>query len=247
MILTDSAILMAMEAKDIVIEPFLRECLGSNSYDVHLSRFLAVYNKPFLDAKEHNKVTHFEIPTEGYVLEPGVLYLGSTQEYTESHKHVPFLDGKSSVGRLGIDIHATAGNGDIGFCNHWTLELSVTLPVRVYEGMPIGQLIFHSVTGECLNPYNKKEGAKYNGRNAKPVESMMFKNFTHEVKVSPRCRDYKIYYYATKMGATSLYFATINAKNLEEALKILYSREKSIVIDAGRTDRELTTDEQTCI
>ena len=79
-----------------------------------------------LDAKKHNKVTHFEIPDDGYVLQPGVLYLGVTEEYTETHAHVPFLEGKSSIGRLGIDIHATAGKGDVGFCNCWTLEISVS-------------------------------------------------------------------------------------------------------------------------
>jgi dCTP deaminase len=104
------------------------------------------------------------------------LYLGVTQEYTETHQHVPFLEGKSSVGRLGIDIHATAGKGDVGFCNHWTLEISVVHPVRVYAGMPIGQLIFFGVEGEVLNPYNRKPSAKYNGRDPRPMESMMWRN-----------------------------------------------------------------------
>jgi dCTP deaminase len=105
-----------------------------------------------------------------------MLYLGVTAEYTEIHKHVPFLEGKSSVGRLGIDIHATAGKGDVGFCNTWTLEISVSQPVRVYAGMPIGQLIFFVVEGEIQNYYNKKSNAKYTQRTDKPVESMMWKN-----------------------------------------------------------------------
>jgi dCTP deaminase len=105
------------------------------------------------------------------------LYLGVTEEYTESHKHVPFLEGKSSVGRLGIDIHATAGKGDVGFCNTWTLEISVKQPVKIYSGMPIGQLIFFEVSGEILTPYSKKKSAKYNKRTTKPMESMMWKNF----------------------------------------------------------------------
>ena len=90
--------------------------------------------------------------------------------------HVPFLEGKSSIGRLGIDIHATAGKGDIGFCNTWTLEISVKKPVRVYAGMPIGQLIYFQTHGELKTPYNKKSSAKYNQRGDLPVESMMFKN-----------------------------------------------------------------------
>lgn len=176
MILTDQEILSAIEQKNIVISPFRRECLGSNSYDVHLGATLATYNDKTLDARKHNLVKTFEIPTEGFVLLPTEFYLGVTQEYTETFKHVPFLEGKSSVGRLGIDIHATAGKGDVGFCNYWTLEISVKQPVRIYAGMPIGQLIYFEVKGEILTPYNQKSSAKYNAKTALPVESMMWKN-----------------------------------------------------------------------
>ena len=176
MILSDAKILAAINVGDIVIEPYDRENLGSNSYDVHLAPHLARYNTEVLDARQHNQVTHFQIGAEGIVLEPGILYLGSTLEYTETFNYVPFLEGKSSVGRLGIDIHATAGKGDVGFCNHWTLEISVTMPVRVYAGMPIGQLIYFQVEGEVLRPYDKKKSAKYTQRNVQPVESMMWKN-----------------------------------------------------------------------
>jgi dCTP deaminase len=176
MIFTDKKILDSIEKKDIVIEPFRPECLGTNSYDVHLGKWLAVYTDKVLDARKHNPIEYFEIPTEGYVLQPGTLYLGVTEEYTETHNSVPFLEGKSSTGRLGIDIHATAGKGDVGFCNHWTLEISVAMPVRVYAGMPIGQLIYFQVDGDIQNFYNKKPNAKYNQRSDKPVESMMWKN-----------------------------------------------------------------------
>ena len=94
----------------------------------------------------------------------------------ETHAHVPFLEGKSSVGRLGIDIHATAGKGDVGYCNTWTLEISCSQPVRIYAGMPIGQLIYFIVDGEVKNLYNKKLNPKYNRRTVKPIESMMYKN-----------------------------------------------------------------------
>ncbi len=176
MILSDQAIREALDTGDIVIEPFRESALGTNSYDVHLSKALATYRDEILDAKKHNKVEHLEIPVEGHVLLPGKTYLGVTQEYTESHRHVPFLEGKSSVGRLGIDIHATAGKGDVGFCNHWTLEISVSQPVRVYEGMPIAQLIYFEVRGEVETLYSAKGSAKYNLRSARPVESMMWKN-----------------------------------------------------------------------
>lgn len=180
MILTDQEILNAIEKGEIKVSPFRRECLGSNSYDVHLGKTLATYDTNVLDAKAHNTITSFEIPEEGFVLRPEHFYLGVTAEYTETLKHVPFLEGKSSVGRLGIDIHATAGKGDVGFCNYWTLEISVKQPVRVYAGMPIGQLIYFDIKGETLVPYNAKASAKYNEKKPLPVESMMWKNFLKE-------------------------------------------------------------------
>ena len=177
MILSDKAILAEIANNHIVIEPFRIECLGRNSYDVHLSQYLAIYKNHILDAKKHNEIEEIIIPAnEGYILQPGTLYLGSTEEYTETHRHVPFLEGKSSIGRLGIDIHATAGKGDVGFCNTWTLEISCVQPVRIYAGMPIGQLIYFMVDGDVNNSYDNKLNAKYTTRTIKPVESMMWKN-----------------------------------------------------------------------
>ena len=176
MILSDQLIQQEIANGNILIEPYRPECLGTNSYDVHLGRYLATYKDRVLDAKQHNQVEYILIPDEGYVLDPHTLYLGVTEEYTETHKHVPFLEGKSSTGRLGIDIHATAGKGDVGFCNTWTLEVSVAQPVRIYAGMPIGQLIYFHIDGEVENLYHKKSSAKYTERSIKPVESMMWKN-----------------------------------------------------------------------
>jgi dCTP deaminase len=176
MILSDTRILEEMEKGTIKIVPYNREDLGSNSYDVHLGKDLARYVDRELDAKKHNTIEHFEIPEEGFVLQPHEFYLGVTLEYTETHAHVPFLEGKSSTGRLGIDIHATAGKGDVGFCGNWTLEISVKQPVRIYKGMPIGQLIYFPVDGEIEVKYNQKKNAKYSGQINKPVESMMWKN-----------------------------------------------------------------------
>lgn len=176
MILSDKRILEEIEKGAIVIEPFDKSCLGTNSYDVHLGKYLATYKNRVLDARMHNEIDHFEIPSEGFVLQPDTLYLGVTLEYTETHAHVPFLEGKSSTGRLGIDIHATAGKGDVGFCNTWTLEISCAQPVRVYYGMPIGQLIYFVVEGDIDTMYNTKNNAKYNSKTVRPVESMMWKN-----------------------------------------------------------------------
>lgn len=176
MILTDTEIKKHIQNKSIVLEPFRPECLGTNSYDVHLGSVLGLYKDAILDSKKHNQIDYVEIPAEGIVLQPDEFYLGVTEEYTETHLHVPFLEGKSSVGRLGIDIHATAGKGDVGFCNHWTLEISVKKPVRVYAGMPIGQLIYFAVQGDIQTNYRDKQNAKYNQKTRHPVESMMWKN-----------------------------------------------------------------------
>ena len=176
MILSDKRIMEEMAKGSIKIVPYERSCLGSNSYDVHLGPLLATYREHILDAKKHNQIESFEIPAEGFILYPHIFYLGVTAEYTETHEHVPFLEGKSSTGRLGIDIHATAGKGDVGFCGNWTLEISVKQPVRIYKGMPIGQLIYFVVDGDIQTFYNRKPNAKYNQRTDRPVESMMWKN-----------------------------------------------------------------------
>lgn len=188
MILSDRMIKNAILSGDIVIDPFDPRSLGTNSYDVHLGDVLLTYRKASgneiqigdrpifnLDAKWKSETNRHEIPSEGILLHPGRLYLGSTVEYTETHRHVPFLDGKSSIGRLGITIHCTAGRGDVGFCNHWTLEIHVVQEVRVYAGMPIGQLIYFQ-TGDVDVPYNKKPGAKYNERCSEPMPSQMWMN-----------------------------------------------------------------------
>ena len=176
MILSDNRILEEMALGSIRIDPFERNALGSNSYDVHLGKWLATYREHILDAKKHNQIEYFEVPEEGFVLYPHIFYLGATAEYTETLAHIPFLEGKSSTGRLGIEIHATAGKGDVGFCGHWTLEISVKQPVRIYKGMPIGQLIYFPVEGDVAVKYNEKKDAKYNGQSEKPIESMMWKN-----------------------------------------------------------------------
>lgn len=202
MILSDIDITDAIASGLIKIDPFDPACLGPNSYDVHLSPYLATYELAVvetdpnaleiyralrmgkihgLDCKTRHEVREHTIdPRRGFLLQPGRLYLASTVEYTESHAHVPYLDGKSSIGRLGIFTHVTAGRGDIGFCGHFTMEIVVVHPVRVYAGMPIGQLTYHM----ALSPPSKKYGttsvAKYNNRDPKPQPSRMWKNFTKE-------------------------------------------------------------------
>jgi dCTP deaminase len=181
-ILTDGAIIKAMNRGDIVIDPFDPDSLGTNSYDVHLGATLAKYagHEP-IDSASPRDVNYIDIPATGITIWPGEFYLGVTAEYTETHPpYVPWLDGKSSVGRLGLFVHVTAGRGDAGFKNHWTLEMASLVPLRVYPGMPIGQLTYFISTGRVINAYNKKPSAKYNGGKAlypKPMPSQMWKNF----------------------------------------------------------------------
>jgi len=106
----------------------------------------------------------------GLVLIPGRLYIGSTVEYTETHDCVPCIEGRSSVGRLGINIHATAGFGDVGFKGTWTLEISVVEPVRIYPGVQICQISYDTVVGEIM-PYTSE---KYLGQR-EPRPSRMWK------------------------------------------------------------------------
>lgn len=109
-----------------------------------------------LDPKKDNKVIDIEIPDDGYILIPGVLYLGTTEEYTETYGFIPNIDGRSTTGRLGIEIHRTAGFGDNGFCGKWTLEITCTHPVIVYRGMEIGQLYYEIIDGDNSMKYNGK-------------------------------------------------------------------------------------------
>ncbi len=177
MILTDKKILEEMDKGNIAIKPFDRESLGSNSYDVHLGKYLGIYEEDVLDARIHNKIRIINIPENGIIIVPNRLYLGVTKEYTETLKHVPFLEGKSSIGRLGIDIHATAGKGDVGYKNTWTLEISVKQPVRIYPDMPIGQLIYFELSGDIGIDYANKKNSKYTNISNYPIESKMYLNF----------------------------------------------------------------------
>ena len=128
----------------IKIVPYNEQQLQPNSYDVTLSPILVVYTEETLDMKKNNATRTIEIPEVGYILQPGVLYLGSTNEKIGSDYFVPMYETRSSVARLGIFTHM-AGFGDCGFKSNWTLELSVVHPIRIYPNVRIGQICFHNV------------------------------------------------------------------------------------------------------
>ncbi len=157
---------------DISIEPFNEDQVGPNSYNLRLHRELLVYTEPVLDMKKRNNVAPVIIPQEGLVLEPGKLYLGRTIEYTKTDALVPMLEGRSSIGRLGLFIHITAGFGDVGFSGYWTLEISCIHPVRIYPGIEICQIFYHMIEGN----YDRYSSDKYqNNRGIQP--SMLYKEF----------------------------------------------------------------------
>jgi dCTP deaminase len=183
MILSDIDILKGIERKQIIIDPFDIKNLRVNSYDVHLGDELWLYDyKEYLDVKQINKGWYEKISTEGRLLQPNIIYLGSTLEYTETLNHVPFLEGVSSLGRLGLAIHQTAGKGDIGFKGHWTLELSVVQPIRIYAGMRIGQLIYFEATRTLTRYGENRLNSKYASQqsSSKPVPSRSYLEYENE-------------------------------------------------------------------
>jgi dCTP deaminase len=140
----------------IVIEPFQEEQLNPNSYNLTLHNELLTYEEVVLDMCKPNRVRRLTIPTEGIVLAPNQLYLGRTAEYTETRNLVPMIEGRSSVARLGVFVHATAGIGDVGYCGFWTLELCAVQPVRIYPGIQICQILYHEIAGDICEYQSDK-------------------------------------------------------------------------------------------
>ncbi len=171
MILTGNEIKKRM-GTDIVIEPFDESKVNPNSYNLKLHNKLLVYDEKVLDMKKPNKVSEITIPEEGLLLEPNKLYLGRTVEYTETRNLVPMLEGRSSIGRLGLFIHVTAGFGDDGFSGYWTLEIQCIEPIIIYPNVEICQIFYHTTLGDRKS----YDGGKY--QNNKDIQaSMLWKDF----------------------------------------------------------------------
>ena len=146
--LSKDEILEQIRLGNIVISPFRQEQINPNSYNVTLNPALEVYDCDVLDVKKDNPTKKIIIPEKGLVLEPNMLYLGRTNEYTETYNLVPCIDGRSSIGRLGLFIHVTAGFGDVGFKGTWTLEIMCIHPIRIYPNIQIGQLHYEKLQGK---------------------------------------------------------------------------------------------------
>lgn len=154
--LSGEEIIEAVNRGDIIIEPFNKNNVNPNSYNLTLADELIVYTGEILDARKENKTKTIIIPEEGYTLSPGQFYLAKTNEYTENEKYVPEISGRSSIGRIGINIHHAAGLGHIGYKGAWTLQISCVIPTKVYKGMQIGQIYYFPLVGDASRRYNGK-------------------------------------------------------------------------------------------
>ena len=158
--------------KEIWIEPYQEKQLNPNSYNLRLNNELLVYENPILDMKKENPAKKMIIPDEGLLLEKDKLYLGRTLEYTRTENYVPMIEGRSSVGRLGLFVHVTAGFGDVGFSGYWTLEMFCVQPIRIYAGIEICQIYYHKIDGDFV----KYKSNKYqNNQDIQP--SLLYKDF----------------------------------------------------------------------
>lgn len=201
-ILLRNEIIHGVDSGIISLKPYNVDFIGPNSVDVTLNKTLKTYTplkivtssygypmvvpygdtfdrKP-LDMAVDNQTYDIEIPEDGVVLLPGILYLGMTNEEAGSDHYVPMYEGRSSLARLGIQSHISAGFGDIGFAKKWTLEITVVHPVRIYANSRIGQVYFHAVNEDAANSL-REEGRLYKGKYVdqdSPTASMSFLDFT---------------------------------------------------------------------
>lgn len=171
MILTGPEILRRLHG-DIEIEPFHESQLNPNSYNLRLHPDLLVYTEDVLDMSRPNATRTLTLPAEGMVLQPGRLYLGRTEERTVTRNLVPMLEGRSSIGRLGLFVHVTAGFGDVGFSGFWTLEISAIQPIRIFPGIEICQIFYHTLEGEAVS---YRSGKYQHNQGIQP--SMLWKEF----------------------------------------------------------------------
>ena len=170
---------------NIHIDPFEPSRLNPNSYNLTLHNELLTYEEVVLDMREPPRTRRLVIPAEGLVLNPQQLYLGRTCERTETHNLVPMIEGRSSIGRLGLFVHVTAGFGDVGFCGYWTLEMFAVQPIRIYPNVPICQIFYHQLCGD-VKEYNSD---KYQ-HNRDIQASMLYKELNPEAKPRDQQREF---------------------------------------------------------
>lgn len=191
MLLSDRDLLTEIDNKRVAVEPFDMEMIQPSSIDVRLDRMFRVFENhkyPHIDPSiEQEDLTRLIEPDgdDPFILHPGEFVLGSTLEVVSLPDDLAGrLEGKSSLGRLGLLTHSTAGFIDPGFSGHITLELSnaATLPIKLFPGMKIGQLCLFRLSSPADHPYGSdKYGSRYQGQRG-PTASRSFANF-HRTKV----------------------------------------------------------------
>lgn len=192
MLLSDHSIREYVAAGEITLDPWDPEMIQPSSIDIHLDRYFRLFANHRYDvidpAAEQNELTELiEVPADGsFVLHPGEFVLGSTfEQVTLGTAVAARLEGKSSLGRLGLLTHSTAGFIDPGFSGHVTLELSntATMPIKLYPGMKVGQLCFFELSTPADAPYGAgASGSRYQGQRG-PTASRSYMNF-HRIDVS---------------------------------------------------------------
>lgn len=195
MLLSDRDILARIDEQSIVIAPFIDTAMQPSSLDVRLDRLFRVFNNsrythidPSL--RQDDLTSEVEVAADGsepFVLHPGEFVLASVLEFVALPDDVSArLEGKSSLGRLGLLTHSTAGFIDAGFRGHITLELSnvANLPIVLWPGMRIGQLCFFQLSSPALAPYGSEmTGSHYQGQPAGPAPSKSYERFTKGIEV----------------------------------------------------------------
>jgi len=189
-LLSDRDILAEIDAGRVALDPYEPSMIQPSSIDVRLDKFFRVFDNhkyPHIDPAQDQSDLTREVQVDGddaFILHPGEFVLGSTYEYVTLPDDVAArLEGKSSLGRLGLMTHSTAGFIDPGFQGHITLELAnvATLPIKLYPGMKIGQLCFFRLTSAAENPYGSaKYGSRYQGQRG-PTASRSHANFHRSV------------------------------------------------------------------
>ena len=175
MILSGKEIQKQIKNGNIEIDPYDDNLINPNSYNLRLHNELLIYTDEILDMKKPLNTDKIIIPDDGLALQPGKLYLGRTYEKTSTNSFVPMLEGRSSIGRLDLFIHVTAGFGDIGFSGYWTLEIQCIQPVKVYPMVEICQIYYHTLDGE-FESY--KSGKYQNNTGIQP--SQLYKDFENK-------------------------------------------------------------------
>lgn len=170
--LTGEMIDAEVAAGAIEISDYDKSRINPNSYNLTLNKNLLVYDEEVLDFKRKNKTKKIVIPSTGLVLQPNVLYIGRTNEVCYTDKYIPMLNGRSSIGRLGICVHVTAGFGDIGWKGTWTLEIVAFKPVRIYPDIEFCQVSYFTPYGDTDIQYD----GRYQGQiDATPSKSSLDK------------------------------------------------------------------------